>query len=192
MAMNNDTFTVFAGTERQAGGDMPTVAKAAKQLIDKGAPCQVLIFNDRTGEQVDPDFRPAEILPPVVETEPEHPPKKRSPGRPKLGVVGREITLLPRHWEWLNTQPGGASVALRKLVEKARRENEVLDRRRRAQESAYRFMSAVVGDAPGFEDAIRSLFAADASGFLSCIAAWPKDVQAYVGILSEEAFKTGK
>ena len=101
----------------------------------------------------------------------------RRPGRPKLGVVAREVTLLPRHWEWLNSQPGGASVALRKLVEEARRANSGKDRLRRAQEAAYRFMSTMAGNEPGFEEAARALFAGRQEPFEALVRGWPKDVR---------------
>jgi hypothetical protein len=103
----------------------------------------------------------------------------RGPGRPKLGVIAREVTLLPRHWDWLGTQPGGASVALRKLVEEARRTNGAKDRRRAAQEAAYRFMSAMAGNLPGFEEATRALFASDRRRLSDLVAAWPADVRDY-------------
>ena len=101
----------------------------------------------------------------------------RGPGRPKLGVIAREITLLPRHWEWLAQQPGSASVALRRLVEEARRSGEDNDRVRRAQDAAYRFMSAMAGNRPHYEEAIRALFANDAARFRELIAEWPADVR---------------
>jgi hypothetical protein len=111
-------------------------------------------------------------------------PETRGRGRPKLGVVPREVTLLPRHWDWLNTQPGGASVALRKLVEEARRTSGSADRRRVAHESAYRFMSAVAGNLPGFEEATRSLFADDERRFAELVADWPSDVRDYAVMLA--------
>jgi hypothetical protein len=103
----------------------------------------------------------------------------RGRGRPRLGVVAREVTLLPRHWEWLSAQPGGASVALRKLVEVARREHGEKDQRRAAHERAYHFMSAIAGDLPGFEEATRALFADDRPRFEECVTSWPNDVRAY-------------
>jgi hypothetical protein len=103
-----------------------------------------------------------------------------------LGVVAREVTLLPRHWEWLNGQPGGASVALRKLVEEARRVNEGRDRERRAQEAAYKFMSAMAGNLPGFEEAIRALFAKDQERLEEWIRGWPEDIRAHVVRLARE------
>jgi hypothetical protein len=98
-------------------------------------------------------------------------------GRPKLGVVAREVTLLPRHWEWLARQPGGASVALRKLVEAARKADGEAGAARGRTEAAYRFMSAMAGDLPGFEDAARSLFASDWDRLQICIQDWPLDLK---------------
>jgi len=105
-----------------------------------------------------------------------------------LGVVGREVTLLPRHWEWLNAQPGGASVALRKLVEQARRANAGKDRVRRAQEVAFRFMSAMVGNESGFEEATRALFAGDRQRFEHHSESWPVDLRDYARALAADAF----
>ena len=112
----------------------------------------------------------------------------RGPGRPKLGVVAREVTLLPRHWEWLAQQSGGASVAIRRLVEEARRAGEDKDRIRQAQEAAYRFMSAIAGNKPHYEDAIRALFAGEQARFEKLIAEWPADVRDHASRLAERGF----
>ena len=112
----------------------------------------------------------------------------RGPGRPKLGVVAREVTLLPRHWAWLARQPGGASVAIRKLVEAASRTGENEDLIRQAQEAAYRFMSVTSGNRPHYEEAIRALFARDATRFEQRIAEWPADIRAHSSLLAERAF----
>jgi hypothetical protein len=112
----------------------------------------------------------------------------RGPGRPKLGVVAREITLLPRHWNWLNSQPGGASVTIRKLVEHALRANAGKDRIRAAQNAAYRFMSAIAGNRKGFEDSARALFASDAATFHRLIDTWPKDIRHQTAKLAAGAF----
>jgi hypothetical protein len=113
----------------------------------------------------------------------------RKPGRPKLGVVPREVTLLPRHWDWLAGQPGGASVALRKLVEQARRTNQDKDRLRLAQEAAYRFMSTMAGNEPGFEEAARALFAANQVRFSEFVEPWPIDVRDHAKKLAARAFE---
>ena len=118
---------------------------------------------------------------------PKHAPAPRGPGRPKLGVVAREVTLLPRHWAYLRDQPGGASVALRRLVEEARRKSEAADTIRRAQDVCYRFMAAMAGDEPGFEEAARALFAGDRARFEERVAGWPEDVRAHALRLSRAA-----
>lgn len=192
-------WIAFAGNERIASGDPADVALKTKVFVDSGDTRAVLIFDNATSEPVEIDFRGdardvirrisgaggAEIAPAAT---PGSLPDRRSPGRPKLGVVGREVTLLPGHWEWLNAQPGGASVALRKLVEQARRVNGDKDRSRRAQEAAYRFMSAIAGNEPGYEEAIRALFAGAAASFDAHTAAWPPDVHDHARALAAGAF----
>jgi hypothetical protein len=113
---------------------------------------------------------------------------KTGPGRPKLGVVAREVTLLPRHWAWLSSQPGGASVALRKLVEQARKDSQSQDQRRLSQEATYRFMSAMAGCLEGFEEAARALFAADRPRFEALTAPWPQDIQNHLQHLAQVAW----
>src|SRR5262249_19801287 len=148
---------------RIASGTVADVARKAKQVVDRKKHAPLLIFDDVTSELIEIDFRGTaedvvarlQPLPASAEATMDGSPEQlaRGPGRPKLGVVAREVTLLPRHWEWLNDQPGGASVALRKLVEEARRANEAKDRARRARESAYRFMAAIAGNFTDFEEA---------------------------------------
>jgi len=175
--------TAFAGGRRIASGELREVARRAKAVIDRGERGPVLIFDDATSEPIEVDFRgsPRAVLerldeagsvPESEAAEPEH----RGPGRPKLGVVAREVTMLPRHWDWLNSQPGGASVALRKLVDDARRVHAGRDKVRRAQETTYRFISSMAGDEPGFEEAARALFARDLTRFGALADAWPRDV----------------
>jgi hypothetical protein len=150
----------------------------------------VLIFDNETGRSIDIDMRgtddeiAARFAPAASDVQQEDETdsaathsETRGRGRPRLGVIAREITLLPRHWDWLAKQPGGASVALRKLVEDARRMNTQRDHRRAAHERAYHFMSAMAGDLPGFEEAARALFADDRVRFGQLIAGWPVDVR---------------
>ena len=169
-------FTAFVGTRRLASGPLDQVALAAKKAIDRGTQQPVLIYNDQTGRAIDIDSRGSdtEILARLARPAP--PPTPRGRGRPKLGVVAREVTLLPRHWQWLGSQPGGASVAIRKLVETARRANQEGDQRRRRQEAAYHFMSAMAGDLTNFEEATRALFADDRARFSGLVSCWPADV----------------
>jgi uncharacterized protein len=168
------SHTAFQGFRRVISGTIPEVAVYLKDRPQG----DILVFEDATGRQVDVDLRgtPEEISAPRAEQVSIEP---RGRGRPRLGVIAKEVTLLPRHWEWLNLQPGGASVALRKLVDEARRTSGDRDRVRAAQEAAYRFISARAGDLPGYEEALRALFAYDRRRFADLIAGWPEDVRDY-------------
>lgn len=190
-------YIAFAGTTRIAAGPLTEVARAAKAVTDRGDPCSVLIFDALTSEQLEVDFRGSsdEVLSrllsreqsrggAVIDAEED---ARRSPGRPKLGVIAREVTLLPRHWDWLAQQPGGASVTLRKLVEQAKRSSGDADRVRLARESTYRFMSAIAGNEPGFEEAARALFAGNQDRFEEMIRSWPPDVREHVASLARNA-----
>jgi len=182
--------TAFDGERRLASGPLIDVAMAVKAAAAAGAEGPLLAFDDATGAAIDFDLRGsrAEIAARFVAASNEPPGAPRGRGRPKLGVVAREVTLAPRHWEWLAAQPGGASAALRRLVEEARRSSGGKDRERAAQEAAYRFMAAMAGDLPGFEEATRALFAKDRARFERLVAPWPVDVGAYAIKLAEPAF----
>ncbi|PJM70430.1 DUF2239 family protein [Achromobacter ruhlandii] len=192
--------TAFEGHRLLARGALAEVALAVKQAQDGHANRHgdgaILVFDDHTGKQVDLDLggadadiraryqAPADAAPAPAEEADGADAAPRGRGRPKLGVVPREVTLLPRHWDWLAAQPGGASVALRKLVELARRDNEARDQRRQRQEAAYHFMSSMGGNLPGFEEATRALYADDRAGFTRQVAAWPADVRDYATALA--------
>lgn len=175
--------TAFQGHHRIASGPLCEVALKAREAREADPRATVLIFNDATAEQVEVDYRGTEreFLQRLGHTTSRGTTieEKPGPGRPKLGVVPREVTLLPRHWEWLARQPGGASVTLRKLVEEARRANEGRDRRRQAQETTYRFLAALGGDLPNFEEASRALYADDLERFEASMREWPRDVQSF-------------
>ena len=192
------SYTSFNGHRRIASGSLPVNALTVKHALASGALTPLLTFCDQTGQVVDLDIRGSDAemlarLPPEgyllhghasarIDSEESGEPRGR--GRPKLGVVAREVTLLPRHWDWLATQPGGASVTLRKLVDEARRTSADRDRQRRANECAYHFMSAMAGDMAGFEEVSRALFANDAAKFFQQTEAWPADVRDYVRYLA--------
>jgi hypothetical protein len=179
------SFTAFAGQRQLASGTLAEVALAVKRA---GQPQPVIIFSDATGRSLDLDLRGSdqEVLArlpagPSPAPAPESPASEpRGRGRPKLGVVAREVTLLPRHWEWLNAQPGGASVALRKLVDEARRGSGDRDRLRAARDAAYHFMSTMAGNLAHFEEAARALFADDRRRFVSLIADFPTDIRDHI------------
>jgi uncharacterized protein len=193
------TFTAFAGARRIDAGPLPAVAASVKRAIDGGESAEILIFEDSNARAIEIDFRgspqdaQAGVRRALVERQgralsiDEEP--RRGPGRPRLGVVAREVTLLPRQWAWLSGQPGGASVALRRLVEEASKDRDGRDRRRLAQEAAYRVMSALAGDRVGFEEAARALFAGNAPKFAEMIENWPRDVREYTLMLAADAFR---
>jgi len=195
--INERSVIAFAGNRCVAEGTLSDVAAQLMAFHDQDKDHMPLIFDARSGEPVEMDLRA---------TSPKAPTRRkgdgadgkngtipaRSPGRPKLGVVAREVTLLPRHWAWLRAQPGGASVALRKLVEHASRANREQDRIRWAQEACYRLMSALAGNLPGFEEAARALFAANEAGFRALIDLWPTDIRYHVGRLAAGAFGVPK
>lgn len=183
-----DTFTAFQGQQRLLSGSLAEVALAVKRTEGNTLEA-IAIFSDATGRAIDLDLRGSDEaivarLPATPASPQELASGPRRRGRPKLGVVAREVTLLPRHWEWLNTQPGGTSVTLRKLVEAARRANGDKDRSRAARDAAYHFMSAMAGNLPQFEEASRALFADDHRRFTSLIAAWPGDVRDHISRLA--------
>ena len=163
--------TVFHQFRKVASG---TTSEIAVFLRGKPQGGDYLVFDDKTGRQLDLDLRAVESL-----QSRDSQTESRGRGRPRLGVIAREVTLLPSHWDWLNVQPGGASVALRKLVDAARRASGDRDRVRAAQESTYCFISAIAGNLPGFEEATRALFAYDRRRFGDLISGWPEDIRDY-------------
>lgn len=159
------TVTAFLEDKIIASGDRDTVTRRLEEGYpnDQGA---VIVVEDETGRVTDLDYWDAATTQP------------RTPGRPKMGVRAREVTLLPRHWDWLATQPGGASAALRRLVEEALRQG--VDDGRARKDAAYRFMQALCGDRPGYEEALRALYKDDEQGFLASISSWPDDIRDYL------------
>ena len=190
------SFVAFDGDRCIAAGDLRAVARAAKEVLDRRQQAAILVFDASSGP-VELDFRGSvdDVLARLPEaggtaaaseTSAATP---RGPGRPKLGVVAREVTLLPRHWEWLARQPGGASVALRRLVDEARRTGKDKDRIRHAQEAAYRFIAAMGENKPHYEEVARALFARDAERFEAWTSHWPADVRDHARRLAATAFE---
>ncbi|MDH6169100.1 hypothetical protein M2282_004264 [Variovorax boronicumulans] len=178
---------VFAGFKRIAQG---STADVLAQLRERKDDTPYLVFDEQTGESLDFDVHNrAGVVPHVAATE-AHDDAPRGVGRPKLGVVAREVTLLPRHWDWLNRQPGGASVALRRLVQEASRVNADRDAVRASREATYRFMTAIAGALPGFEEATRALFAGERNRFEGLIDAWPADLRTHLQKLSAAGWST--
>lgn len=188
MTINAATPAIaFSGAQRLAAGPLSDVARAVKAHTEQNPEATPLVLHAETSRVIDLDLRGtgdevvARLLPSSAQ-EPVEPPRA-GPGRPKLGVVSREVSLLPRHWDWLAAQPGGASVTLRRLVEEARRTGQEAERHRGAQEAAYRFLSVMGGNLPGFEEACRAFYAGAYDRFRTLIGEWPADVRAHVETL---------
>jgi len=191
------TWIAFAKKKRIACGSPREVATLVKTFNDTHPDIPLLIFDAISSQAVELDLRsavssvlrrvPHQVDRDSPEVSGQEPNLPRGPGRPRLGVVAREVTLLPRHWDWLASQPGGASVALRKLVERAQRSSKEADRVREATEAAYRFMHAMAGDEPGFEAASRALFASDLATLRDHLAKWPRDIRSHALALAEQA-----
>lgn len=195
-------YSTFDGFRRVLTGSLLDAALATRHALSSSPNHPVLIIDNATGRNIDVDLAGTEtqiaarLAPRLAAPGPaaQRPlgndasaDASRGRGRPKLGVVAREVTLLPRHWDWLAGQPGGASAALRKLVEEARRTHVDRDRMRRAQGRAYQFMLAVAGDLPGYEEATRALFANDRAKLEREISAWPTDVRDHALWLADNA-----
>ncbi len=201
--MRNDlthiTCTAFVGERAIASGSLEHVISTVKEDLDEYLLTQLLIFDDATGEQIDVEFRGTTdyVLKRVVERLSYLPSSEvnqqsiRRVGRPKLGVVSGEVTLLPRHWEWLKSQPGGASVTLRKLIDEARRAGEKQSKIRESQEATYRFMTAMAGNFHYYEEALRALYAGEPDRFYHFIADWSPDIRNHIKRLAVKAFSKG-
>lgn len=188
------TYTAFADSKKIAAGKILDVALKIKKSLKPEAKSQILIFDDATCAQVEIDLRgtPENItrrLESLLEkTMPPSDTKKSGPGRPKLGVIPKEVTLLPEHWDWLASQPGGASVTLRRLVEDSRKKNHAKDQIRQAQEAVYKFMTVMAGDLENYEEALRALYAKDQKKFEKLVGTWPRDVREHTLKISENVF----
>ncbi|MGX4587846.1 DUF2239 family protein [Paenibacillus chitinolyticus] len=191
--------TAFLGVRVVASGSLQHVVSTVKDALDDRDLAQLLIFDDSTGKQIDVDFRGKtdDVLKRLGEpsgdlpgTEVNHQSTRRV-GRPKLGVVSGEVTLLPRHWEWLKGQPGGASVTLRKLIDEARRAGEKQSNLRESQEATYNFMTAMAGNFHQYEEALRALYAGDLDRFYHFIDDWAPDIRNHIKRLAANAFPEG-
>jgi uncharacterized protein len=181
------TYVAFVGDRLLATGPLDTMLPAVKERFDRDPSTLFLIFEEETGRQVDFDLR-GSVDQVIARATPAKP--RTGPGRPRLGVASREVSLLPRHWEWLEQQPNGASAALRRLVDQARLQEPDRQRSRRAREAVGRFLSAMAGNQSGYEEACRALYAVDRDGFEKLIRKWPADIKKYLQKRAGEAFWT--
>lgn len=191
--IQNLTYTAFEGFQMLAQGRLDEVALKVKRRLKDDSTAQILIFSDSTGKEMDLDLSGSEKeiisrLKVFISADEVSSPSA-GPGRPKLGVVAREVSLLPRHWEWLSTQSGGASATLRRLVDEARKKSLSKESIKQSQEKAYKLMSALAGNLPDYEEALRALYRRDDHGFQRLIANWPPDLKAYLAQLTETVFE---
>lgn len=188
-----ELYTAFEGTKMLCRGNLLDVVVKVKRKLEKHPDSKTLIFSDQTGKSLDFNLQGTEndvkkrleIFVPANEN---HGKENLGPGRPKLGVVSREISLLPRHWEWLAAQPGGASVTLRKLVEAAKKSSSGEMSIKQTQERSYRFMMVAAGDLEGFEEATRALYRKDKKSFKESMSTWPRDVREHALELADPIF----
>lgn len=184
--MSDSTYTVFVGNQRLARGRLGEVLRQTKRRLAAEPEQTFLVFEDATARQIDFDLRGSEDEVLARAEAGLGPVRKAGPGRPKLGVVSREVSLLPRHWEWLETQPQGISGTLRRLVDDARKRAPDADKARFARAAASRFMWVMAGDLPHFEEASRALFGAEREKFEALTRGWPPDIQEHVMALLRE------
>lgn len=184
---NELTYTAFAGPRRVAAGGLRDVLPVLKQRFDRDRTEMILVFEVETGRQVDFDLRGS--LDEVLERAA---PPPRAPGRPRLGVTSREVSLIPRHWDWLEQQPSGASAALRQLVELAAKGQSGKERARRTRAALSRFLSSMAGDRPNYEEALRALFASDTPRFEALVRRWPKDLRDFAIQKARDAARAEK
>lgn len=195
MTIEGSTFTAFCGARRVASGPIEELVGAVKDWLDNGGDA-VLVFDDQTGQQIDLDLRGSreEAIArladhPYLRRQQERPTHRSGPGRPKLGVISREVSLLPRHWDWLNEQPGGASATLRKLVEAQMRAGQGRDLARRAHDAAARFAWNMGGNLPRYEELARAMTRRDAGRVETLLADWPADIRDHLFRLFQRALQ---
>jgi hypothetical protein len=188
-----ETYTAFEGTHRLVQGALQDVVLKIKKRLGKAENSSILIFSDETGKTMDFNFQGNEgdVLKRLeIYVSKDEPGEASGPGRPKLGVVSREVSLLPRHWEWLATQPGGASATIRKLIEDARKKSSGHVSIKLIQERTYRFMSVMAGDLEGYEEALRALYKSDRKALINYIQDWPRDIKDHVLEMAAPAFES--
>ncbi len=187
-------YTAFEGSQVLISGRLDEVALKVRRRLTTHPAASILIFSDVTGKQMDLDLRGSESemmerLRVFITTEEKQGSLPQGPGRPKLGVLPREVSLMPRHWEWLATQSGGASATLRRLVEEASKNHSPKELIKMAQERTHAFMTALAGNLSHYEEALRALYAKEKQTFQSLIRPWPEDIRTYVKKLAKPVWE---
>ncbi len=174
------TVSAFLEDELIAQGPRAVVTRRIEERYPASDFSRIRVFDDATGRVTDLDYWDASADAPA-EAAPASPPRGR--GRPKLGVVSREVTLLPRHWDWLAAQRGGASATIRRLIEDARKRRSETLTAAEAREGVHRFLTEMAGDREGYEEALRALYRSDIAGVRAIADAWPEDIRRYLNRL---------
>jgi hypothetical protein len=205
-------YIAFCGYTCIARAEIWGVVSAVKQASDGDSKDRLVVYDDQSSEVIELDLRGSaddvlarlashpilaqrpemETPPPELTPDGQRDGKKQSgPGRPKLGVVSREVSLLPRHWDWLSRQSGGASAALRRLVDEARKSNLEKDRLSEAQQAVHRFLWDMAGNLPSFEEVTRAFYAGDFEKVRLLIQDWPPDVRVHTKRLVQRLLPDG-
>jgi len=182
----------FVGWELVARGTLDEVVAACRLASAQRPNQRTAFFDDVSGHAVEAPVAPtatrspSEGVSPIVRSAPAAereasdatgPQRKRGPGRPRLGVVSREVSLLPRHWEWLSAQRGGTSATLRRVIDAARKADGGTTERRRTIDAAHRFLWDIAGDLPCFEELTRALYAEQFQRVADLSCSWPTGVR---------------
>jgi uncharacterized protein len=183
--IRDTSYSAFIGHDLLATGALPGVLEALKTRFEEDRGTPFLIFEDQTGQQVDFDLRGSL---PDVQARYEPPAERVGPGRPRLGVVAREVSLLPRHWAWLGEQSSSASGTLRRLIDEAMRREPGEQQVRAAVNAVSRFLTAVAGNLPDYEEATRALYAHDRKRLDGLTRNWPQDIRAHIRRVLGHAF----
>ena len=185
-----DTFSAYGPTSCIGQGELTDVALAAHRFLRTHPDQSALILQDSTCQIIDLDLSGDEAL---LERKANHYPiRSQAPVPDSKDPITGEITLLPRHWQWLAEQGGNASATLRRLIDEARRDpkQKADNECRRRQQLTYRFCQALCGDFQGYEDALRALYAADKDSFKTHISTWPADFALRAEALAEPIWAT--
>lgn len=180
--MTETTFAAFLSTQLMARGPLEQVLTTVHSL-GYGTAKQCLFFDESTGIQIDFDLRGS--LEEIKARLAKHPglsaneAQPRGPGRPKLGVSCKEVCLLPAQWDWLASQSGGPSAALRRLVMAAMKAEPQwgLDPKRKT--ATDKVLVALAGNQPRYEEASRALWADDLPTFEAIVTGWPDEIGAW-------------
>ncbi len=176
----SERYSSFIGDRHLFTGDLKGMLSQTHAYISRHGEEGLLIFDNFSGRQIDYNFRVSleELLGKELPPTP-----KKGPGRPRLGVVCGEISLLPRHWDWLQRQRQSASATIRRLIEAAMKEASPEEKTREAIDAAGKFLWTMAGNLSDFEEASRALYAQKWHILDAITAAWPEDIAKHLNMM---------